>query len=51
MGDTDFYVNMNPIDKYQQMGYISLAFFLVWAVFGTGLSFYVRSKFDARDII
>ena len=47
---SDFFVAENGHgDKFANMGYISLGFFLTWIVFGTILAFYVRSQIDPNE--
>ena len=48
--NSSFYVAENGHgDKYANIGFISLGFFLFWIVLGTILALYVRSQIDPNE--
>ena len=46
--DTDFFVYDHG-DKYANLGYISLGFFLAWIVIGTALAIYVYNQISPNE--
>ena len=48
INDTQFYVSEHG-DKYANLGWISLGFFLAWIVIGAILAFYVNSQIDPKE--
>ena len=46
--NSDFFVKDHG-NKYDNLAYISVGFFVAWIVIGTGLAIYVYSQIDPKE--